>query len=352
MKIGLIVNPIAGMGGRVGLKGTDGVSELAIRLGAKEISLERAEEALRAITRKDVLFFTCSGKMGEEVLKKTGLRHEITYLAPNITSSIDTKRAAKNMLDCDLILFAGGDGTARDIIDAIDAEVPILGIPAGVKIFSPIFGLTPRETGSIVSEYDGSTTLQEVLDIDEEAYRKGKLDIRIWGIALVPISSSLQRGKEPLGFNGAKKDIAQRIVDDTKDELLIIGPGTTTHEVKKAFKVEGSLLGVDLLRRGRIVKKDASEKDILQEMKLWRGDKVIIVSPIGNQGFIFGRGNQQISPEVIRNADKIIVIASPEKLLGIEALHVDTGDPEMDKKLRGYIKVLTGYRDFKLMRIE
>lgn len=352
MKIGLIVNPIAGMGGRVGLKGTDGVSELAIRLGAKEISLERAEEALRAVTRKDVLFFTCSGKMGEEVLKKIGLRYEITYIAPRITSSEDTKRAAQNMLDCDLILFAGGDGTARDIIDAIDAEVPILGIPAGVKIFSPVFGLTPREAGSIVSEYDGSTTIQEVLDIDEEAYRKGKLDIKIYGIARVPVSSSLQRGKEPLGFNGAKKDIAQRIVDDTKDELLIIGPGTTTLEVKKAFKVEGGLLGVDLIHRGRIVKKDASEKDILQETKLWKGDKVIIVSPIGNQGFIFGRGNQQISSEVIRNANKIIVIASPEKLMDIEALHVDTGDPELDRKLRGYIKVLCGYRDFKFMRIE
>ncbi len=357
MKIGFIINPIAGMGGRVGLKGTDNLAELAARLGGEPVSLIRAEQALHSIEENDDMFFlTCSGKMGENVLKKTRFKFEVIYEAPEKTSAEDTKKAAQKMLGsgCDLLLFSGGDGTAGDIISVVDKKIPVLGIPAGVKIFSPVFCVTPKECGRIVSTFT-ETSVREVLDIDEEAYRRNELNIRIKGEAIVPVSNGVQSGKSTSGSVDAKKEIAERIIDDLKaggkDVLYMIGPGTTTMEVKKKLGIDGTLLGVDVMRNGEFIKKDASEKDLLEALQEFDGKVVIIISPIGSQGFIFGRGNQQISPNIIRRADEIIVIASPDKLESTSALHVDTGDPELDKKLRGYVKVLSGYHDFKMMKV-
>ncbi|MCZ7362551.1 MAG: ATP-NAD kinase family protein [Candidatus Methanoperedens sp.] len=357
MKIGFIINPISGMGGRVGLKGTDNLAELAAKLGGEPVSLIRAEQALHSIKEEnDMFFLTCSGKMGESVLKKTRFKFEVIYDAPEKTSAEDTKKAALKILDsgCDLLLFSGGDGTAGDIVSVVEKKIPILGIPAGVKIFSPVFCVTPKECGRIVSTFT-ETSVREVLDIDEEAYRKNELNVRIKGEANVPVSPAVQSGKATSNSVDAKMEIAERIIDDLriegKDVLYIIGPGTTTMEVKKRLGIEGTVLGVDAVRNGKFVKKDASEKHLLEALQNFEGKVAIIVSPIGSQGFIFGRGNQQISPGIIRRADEIIVIASPDKLEFTPALHVDTGDPELDNRLRGYIKVLSGYHDFKMMKV-
>lgn len=358
MKIGFIINPISGMGGRVGLKGTDNLAELAASLGGEPVSMMRAEQALQSIEENDDVFFlTCSGKMGENVLKKTRFKFEVIYDAPEKTTAEDTKKAALKMLgsSCDLLLFSGGDGTAADIVSVVDKNIPVLGIPAGVKIFSPVFCLTPNECGRIVSSFT-ETSVREVLDIDEEAYRRNELNIRIKGEAVVPVSPGVQSGKSTSSSVDAKIDIAERIIDDYrvkgKDVLYIIGPGTTTMEVKKKLGIDGTLLGVDAVMNSELIKKDASEKDLLDALLKFDGKVAIIVSPIGSQGFIFGRGNQQISPAVIRRADDIMVIASPDKLEFTPALHVDTGDPELDNKLRGYVKVLSGYHDFRMMKVE
>jgi len=357
MKVGFIINPVSGMGGTVGLKGTDNLAELAAKLGGEPVSLIRAEQALHSIEEDDIFFLTCSGKMGESVLKKTRFKYDVIYDAPEKTSAEDTKKAALEMLGsgCDLLLFSGGDGTAGDIVSVVDKKIPILGIPSGVKIFSPVFCVTPKECGRIVSTFT-ETSIKEILDIDEEAYRKNELNVRIKGEAVVPVNPAVQSGKATSGSVDAKIDIAERIFDDYrargKDVLYIIGPGTTTMEVKKKLGIEGTLLGVDAFRNGKLVKKDASEKHLLEALKKFGGKIAIIVSPIGSQGFIFGRGNQQISPAVIQRADEIIVIASPDKLEFTPLLHVDTGDAKLDNKLRGYIKVLSGYHDFKMMKID
>ncbi len=357
MKIGFIINPVAGMGGRVGLKGTDDLSGLAEALGGEPVSLIRAQQALRSIEEEsDIFFLTCSGKMGESELKKTQFKFEVIYDTPEKTSAEDTKKAALAMLGsgCDLLLFSGGDGTAGDIVSVVDKKIPVLGIPAGVKIFSPVFCLTPEECGRIVTTFT-ETSVREVLDLDEEAYRRNVLDIRIKGEAIVPVSSCVQSGKSTSCSVDAKIEIAERIFDNVraegKDVLYIIGPGTTTMEAKKKFGDGGTLLGVDAIRDGNYIKKDASEKQLLEALRDFQGKVVIIVSPIGSQGFIFGRGNQQISPAVIRRADEITVIASPDKLECTYALHVDTGDRNLDMKLRGYVKVLSGYHDFRMMKV-
>jgi predicted polyphosphate/ATP-dependent NAD kinase len=357
MKIGFIINPVAGMGGKVGLKGTDNLADLALRLGGEPVSLIRAQQALHSIEEEnDMFFLTCSGEMGEKVLEKTRFKFEVIYASPEKTSAEDTKKAAQKMLDmgCDLLLFSGGDGTAGDIVSVVDKKMPILGIPAGVKIFSPVFCVTPRECGRIVSTFT-ETSIKDVLDIDEEAYRKNELNIRIKGEAVVPVSTGVQGGKATSSSVDAKMEIAERLIDDFKaqgkDVLYIIGPGTTTMEVKKRLGIDGTLLGVDAVRNGVSIKKDVSEKHLLEAIERFDEKVVIIVSPIGSQGFIFGRGNQQISPVVIRRADDIIMIASPDKLEFTPVLHVDTGDPQLDKKLRGYMKVLSGYHDFRMMRV-
>lgn len=357
MKIGFIINPVAGMGGRVGLKGTDNLAELAKRLGGEPVSLIRAEQALESIDQNDDVFFlTCRGKMGESVLEKMQFKFEIIYDTPEKTTAEDTKKAALKILGsgCDLLLFSGGDGTAGDIVSVVDKKIPILGIPSGVKIFSPVFCVTPKECGRIVSTFT-ETSLREVLDIDEEAYRKNELNVRIKGEAVVPVSPGVQSGKATSSSVDAKIDIAERIIDDYrtkgKDVLYIIGPGTTTMEVKNKFGIDGTLLGVDAIRNGKSIKKDASEKDLLDVIEKFGGKVAIIISPIGSQGFIFGRGNQQISPGIIRRADDILIIASPDKLEFTPGLYVDTGNPELDNKLRGYVKVLSGYHDYKMMKV-
>ncbi|CAG0991840.1 MAG: ATP-NAD kinase family protein [Candidatus Methanoperedens sp.] len=356
MKVGFIINPIAGMGGKVGLKGTDDLADLAKELGGEPVSLRKAQLALQNIEDTDIFFLTCSGKMGESVLEKTLFNFKVIYHAPEKTTAQDTINAALKMLEanCDLILFSGGDGTARDVISAVDMKIPILGIPAGVKIFSPVFCITPKECASIVSTFT-ETSIREVLDIDEEAYRRNELSVTIRGEAIVPVSPGVQSGKAISDSVDAKIEVASRIFDDFlaggKDVLYIIGPGTTTMEVKKRFGIDGTLLGVDAFRNGKLVSKDASEKHLLDALLEFKGKVVIIVSPIGSQGFIFGRGNQQISPDVIKRADDIKVIASPEKLEFTPNLHIDTGDHELDEKLRGYIKVLSGYHDFKMMKV-
>ena len=356
MKVGFIINPIAGMGGKVGLKGTDDLADLAKELGGEPVSLRKAQLALQSIEDTDIFFLTCSGKMGESVLEKTLFDFKVIYHAPEKTTAQDTINAALKMLEanCDLILFSGGDGTARDVISAVDMKIPILGIPAGVKIFSPVFCITPKECGRIVSTFT-ETSIREVLDIDEEAYRRNELSVKIRGEAMVPVSPGVQSGKAISESVDAKIDIASRIFDDFlaegKDVLYIIGPGTTTMEVKKRLGIDGTLLGVDAFRNGKLVSKDASEKHLLDALLEFKGKVVIIVSPIGSQGFIFGRGNQQIGPDVIKRADDIKVIASPEKLEFTPNLHIDTGDHELDEKLRGYIKVLSGYHDFKMMKV-
>jgi predicted polyphosphate/ATP-dependent NAD kinase len=356
MKVGFIINPIAGMGGKAGLKGTDDLADLAKELGCEPESLRKAELALLSIDDNDIFFLTCSGNMGESVMKKSRFNFKVIYQTPAKTTAQDTRNAASKMLGegCDIILFSGGDGTARDVISAVDMKIPILGIPAGVKIFSPVFCITPKECGRIVSTFT-ETSIREVLDIDEEAYRRNELSIAIKGQAVVPVSPGVQNGKAVSESVDAKLEIASRIFDDFqaegKDALYIIGPGTTTMEVKKKLGIDGTLLGVDAFRNGKTFWKDASEKRLLDALLEFKGKVVIIVSPIGSQGFIFGRGNQQIGTEVIKRADEIKVIASPEKLEFTPDLHVDTGDDELDEKLRGYIKVLSGYHDFKFMKV-
>jgi predicted polyphosphate/ATP-dependent NAD kinase len=354
MRIGLIVNPIAGMGGRVGLKGTDGEAfKKAVELGAKPVSPLRAVEMLKNLypIRKSFWLVTYAGEMGENEAREVGFEPEVLGELGLETTSEDTVKAASLIGEVvDLLAFVGGDGTARDILRGLRKPVPVLGIPAGVKMYSSVFAVTPKAAAELIKKFIRTglpLTTAEVLDIDETEFRKGRISARIFGyLPTLQDFKLTQMTKIPTGYDERSEqlEIARYFVEKMNTETLyILGPGTTTFAIGRLLGIDKTLLGVDVIYRKSLVVKDANEKELLSIID---GKKAaIVVTPIGGQGFIFGRGNQQISPEVIRKVGKenIIVVSTKEKLRRLEILRVDTGDPKLDEELSGEIRVITGY---------
>ena len=500
-KLGLIINPIAGMGGTVGLKGTDGVLSEAIARGAAPHATEKTIRALRKLlpliqdaeeelaeakgvkatsekeagTEADKLtIITCGGDMGETVLleflamelsdSKAKLSYEVVYTPPNIKKSADDDSLNsasieyKNMTcaedtiagakaiaaaGADIIAFVGGDGTARDIYEAVSESLPVLGIPAGVKIYSPVYAQSPEKAGELLRLYLRGQTIftkeTEVLDINEEDYRNDIINTSVYGYLRVPYERRfLQSRKAPSPMSeearqraiaayvaeeimqSSSQDVSKNNADNAEieeDTYYIIGPGSTTRCLADYLGVENTLLGVDIVHCKqtatktdttiatktaiKTVVKDATEQEILAYLeanpnKLKAGqtadsdkkeagrtadsDKPVanrdtmsskpttpsakqvklIITPTGGQGYLLGRGNQQISGQVIKKLKKnnkksnILVIATPEKLAGLlgNPLRVDTGDFEADELLKGYIRVVTGYREIQMYLTE
>lgn len=368
-KLGVIVNPIAGLGGRVGLKGTDGIEAVRIarKLGAEPESPRRAVEALKMIARiKDSIeVITYPKEMGEYECKEAGISPRVIGSIRNGgTTPEDTEKAAQEMVaeGVVLLLFAGGDGTARNIYDAVRHKVPTLGIPAGVKIHSAVYAVTPRSAGHVAVMFlEGGLTknrVAEVMDIDEDAFRTGRVVAKLYGTLRVPEESRYVQGAKSGGIQSEKEalqGIAASVIDlmDDTDCYFIIGSGTTTRLIMVNLGLENTLLGVDVVYNKKLVANDVTEKQLLKFVK---GEKAkIVVTVIGGQGHIFGRGNQQISPRVIREVgrENIIVVASKEKLASLRGrpLLVDTGDEKLDAELSGYMKVTTGYLDYVMYKV-
>jgi len=293
--------------------------------------------------------------MGEEEAREAGLEPVVIGELENDTTAEDTKRAAAEMLEkeLDLLVFAGGDGTARDIYSVIGDKLPVLGIPTGVKIHSGVYAVDPRSAGELIRSYVNGASLdirlEEVMDIDEEAFRQNSLQARLYGYMNTLYSEAvIQGGKESSRANDESSviGIANEITDEMNPELFyVLGPGTTVKPIADILGVEKSLLGVDIVKDGELVMRDVNEKQLLEVIK--GKDVQLIVTVIGGQGFVFGRGNQQISPAVIREIgrENIVIVATPDKLasLGGHPLRVDTGDAELNEELKGYYKVHTGY---------
>jgi predicted polyphosphate/ATP-dependent NAD kinase len=353
LTIGFLVNPIAGMGGKVGLKGTDGMYEEAVRRGAVPVAQGRALTSLRSLGEIPLNILTCSGAMGEEILLEAGIKEfRIVYEVQGVSGAQDTRNACHTFEQekVDLILFCGGDGTARDVLEGVGDRVPILGIPAGVKMYSAVFGVNPSATAEIVTRWkEARIRLSEVVDVDEDAYRKGVLATRIYGFARMPyLPHRAQGGKQVFeeGDEEMAKDAIGRFIREIMEPetLYILGAGTTTAHIATLLGVEKTLLGIDVVQGGRLLAKDADEQMILSLLK--RGRKVkIIVSPIGAQGFILGRGTQALSPEVLRRVgvENVIVVATPFKLSQTRDLYVDTGDPALDTAFGDSILVISHY---------
>jgi predicted polyphosphate/ATP-dependent NAD kinase len=366
--VGFIVNPVAGMGGAVGLKGTDGKITLqkAIVLGAKPVAAQRAETFLSELcpAKPHLTLIVGAGEMGERQVRKLGYNYRAVGEDKKETSPKDTQTVAKAILEAsvDLLVFCGGDGTARDIQRAIGLKVPVLGVPTGVKMHSALFAVNPQATARVAMRFlwDGLPIQEaEVMDVDENAFREGRLSAELYGYMLSPFEPYLIQGNKmasPMTENELENQaaIAVYIIENMQpNEFYIMAPGTTTRIVADLLDEKKTLLGVDILLNKKIVASDVNEKQILKALEGKTAH--IIVTPIGGQGFIFGRGNQQISSRVILQVglENITVIATKSKLDSLSSLRVDTGDAELDAEFRAHkVQVVTDYKTVKEMAVE
>ncbi len=384
-RFGFIINPIAGMGGKVALKGTDGeeILQEAIKRGATPITKHKAKSFFEGIMNlglnEEILFILPQGEMGEKVfsenpaLAKKIRREILTQIPiPTKTSSIDTKHVASELkgLEVDLIIFIGGDGTAQDIYTAIGNKTPILGIPSGVKMHSGVFAQSTSKTIEIVKKLVAGQvefTEVEIIDLDEDTFRKGILSTKLYGTSLVPqIPSLMQLTKSSTSHSDIEKDNIKGITRTLREEIsrnsiYLLGSGSTIKDISKAFGDEifqkKTLIGIDLVYNLELMKSDVSESEILNFLdKYPEIHKKLLITPIGGQGFILGRGNQQLSPKVIEKigVSAIQVIATKSKLENLpkRVLHIDTGDPSLDSRLTGYQRVLVDYNEYWMVKVD
>ncbi len=362
--LGLVVNPVAGMGGRVGLHGTDdGALAEARARGARPTASARAQRALVRLheAAPDLRVLAAAGAMGvEELAGIAGSGWQVTTapVRSGETDGSDTRDAVAQMLDAGvgLILFVGGDGTARDVADAAGEGVPVLGVPAGVKMHSGVFGTTPEAAGLAAARYLGepdrfATRAAEVVDRDPAG------DVRLFGTVLVPaVPAAVQRAKgtgpptthETVGLG---RELAGEM---EPGRLYLLGPGTTVTAVGDALGVATTALGVDAVIDGRLVAKDAGEAELL-DLLAGRPRSTLVLGVVGGQGFLLGRGNQQLSSAVLRaiGTDNLEILATPAKVaaLGEPVLHIDIDDPDLAAGLVGYRRVRTGRARSTVLRV-
>lgn len=383
VRIAFVVNPIAGMGGKVGLKGTDGVLDEAINRGAEPRAADRSREAVRRLAeaytrhrlKEEVTWLTAGGEMGEEILKEASIpvwNIEIVHEHSERTTSEDTIATVRKGIESgiDLVVFCGGDGTARDVFGVI-GKVPMFGIPSGVKMHSGVFALDPTTAGELLEFYirgELTTGEGEIMDLDEDRYRNGEWNISLFGIAVTIYEPSfIQTGKfmveeetAETSLNEISSEVAETVGEEG-DTIFILGPGGSLKRIGEEMGIDKTHLGVDVTLGKDLILKDATEDlimKVLEEYDAGSGrtrNALIIVSPIGGQGFFLGRGNLQIGPEIVRRVgiNNILVVSVPQKLERTKTLRVDTGDHDLDEEIRskGSIKVLTGYRMFRLKKL-
>jgi len=366
-RIGFIVNPLAGIGGRLGFKGSDGAYGVrALLMGARPVAPDRARTFLSNLSR-DIEVYAPIGVMGWDYVSEYGFSGEpVECVGRRVwpTTAMDTRRCVRAIIGMgiDILVFVGGDGTARDVYSVIGDSLPVVGVPSGVKVYSAVFAVDPESAAMAVEDYllgRASLVESEVVDVDEDEFRRGRLKLRLYGYMKTPATRYMvATSKQPIGSDSGEeaRAIAEYFVSEVMEEctLYILGPGTTIKAIADRLGVRKTLLGVDAIHNGILVGEDLDEEGILSLLEEHRRAKVLI-SPIGGQGYILGRGNQQLSPEVLKRIGigNIIVIATPSKLATIKALRVDTGDPDIDDKLKGrYIKVLTAPYKYKLVKIE
>lgn len=365
LRLGLVINPLAGVGGPSALKGSDGAEIVAEakRRGAEVRAGERAARCLSALQdrRQHISIVTWDGAMGADVARAAGFEPTVLGAPRAAASTAEDTRAAVAALaqaGVDLLLFAGGDGTARDVCSALPHSLPTLGIPAGVKMHSGVYAVTPEaaaevirlmQDGALVGLHSG-----EVRDIDEAELRAGRVNSRWFGDLQVPAEPRWVqhtkiggRESEPLVLEEIAADIAQRMTTGSADDLWVMGPGSTTAAVMAHLGLPNTLLGVDLVAHGELLAADLDAKGLLERTE--GTQPWILITFIGGQGHLLGRGNQQLTPELIRRAgrERVVVIATRSKLAALEGrpLIVDSGDPDLDQELAGYIAVITGYEE-------
>jgi len=380
-RIGVLVNPDAGLGGKLGFKGSDGRAEEARQSGAKDRAGPRMKDTLTHIFElietgrcPEFELIICGGKMGTDWIGNSSFsKSKIIGNWNGKTTSEDTLKAIELLLEenVDLILYAGGDGTTRDIVEKLNSlnssDLPLIGVPSGVKMYSGCFAEDTFAAAEVLvswinGELGFSTT--EVLDMDEESYRKGEWKIDMFGQAITPASPLWIQGSkhqiQAVGEEEVIESLSEHISDvylQKENCLIIWGAGGSLNNIAKNCGLNTTLLGIDISKGTQLIGTDLSENEIISILEDYDyGEIVLLLSPMGGQGFLIGRGNLQLSPLVLRKIgiENIMGIATPAKLLSISRIRIDTGDSLLDKEIRDkkYIKMIQGYRTIKIVKID
>ena len=375
LTVGLLINPVAGIGGALALKGSDDpvLRNAALAQGARGRGAERARRALQALgTAAAAIRWLCwGGEMGETALGDLGIQALVIggSTPGRQTGPADTRAAALALCDAgaDLLVFCGGDGTARDILEAIDQRIPVLGIPSGVKMHSGVFATTPESAARIViTLVEGGlvrATLADVRDLDEAALRRGEVKPQFYGELKVPeqggfLQHTKESGRENEGL--ALQEIVADVVERIRERsgLYLLGPGSTLAAVKTALGMQATLIGVDVLEAGRQAGRDVDAGWLEARLRAIGTDVpvTLVLSFTRQQGFLLGRGNLQLTPAVLRQIGRhnLWVLGTRSKLLSLEgrALLIDTDDPLLDQTWPGLIEVITGYDDRVWYRVD
>lgn len=361
LRIGVLLNPVAGIGGAVALRGSDGADtqQRARALGAQSQAAQRLQQALLTVVepgRADWL--SVATPMGDDVLRALNIACTSVYTPQTAATTPGDSRQAVRALQAagiDLLLFAGGDGTARDVLAGVSQPQLCLGVPAGVKMHSSVFALTPAAAGRIINRLLAGELVAvqqgEVRDIDESALRAGHIDNRYFGSMRVPAAADFMqslkiggRESEPLAQEEAAAGALSAMQPGTR---YLLGAGSTLLAVKRQLGFAGTLLGVDVWQDGQVLAMDATAQQLLA---LCRSDGPIaaVLSPTGHQGSLLGRGNQQFSPDVLRClAGRLMVVATRGKLAQLQGrpMWVDSGDAQLDASLCGLVDVICGYEE-------
>ena len=377
VRLGLLVNPDAGLGGRLGLKGSDGQAELARSMGAEDRSGPRMRAMLEHFSSihragfEDISWVTSEGRMGTEWFPEAEIGSISTvHSSSRGTSAADTQDAVNSLLESeiDLLVYAGGDGTTRDVVAALESaessETPVIGVPTGVKMHSGCFAASPKAAAEALSSWligDLLLASTEVLDLDEDLYRQGKWVVRLYAEAITPSSPRWMQGSKQRIEASGEEDTTEGLADHIRellvsdDRMLIWGSGGTLRKIAEMNDFEPTNLGIDATIGNEQVGTDLSESDLLELLSEHDGPTTLLLSPMGGQGFLIGRGNLQLSPQVLRliGIENILGVVTPAKLLSVRRLRIETGDPELDADFADmrYMKVLQGYRTTRVLPV-
>ena len=377
VRLGLLVNPDAGLGGRLGLKGSDGQAELARSMGAEDRSGPRMRAMLEHFSSihragfEDISWVTSEGRMGTEWFPEAEIGSISTvHSSSRGTSAADTEDAVNSLLESeiDLLVYAGGDGTTRDVVAALESaespETPVIGVPTGVKMHSGCFAASPKAAAEALSSWligDLLLASTEVLDLDEDLYRQGKWVVRLYAEAITPSSPRWMQGSKQRIEASGEEDTTEGLADHIREllvsdnRMLIWGSGGTLRKIAEMNEFEPTNLGIDATIGNEQVGTDLSESDLLELLSEHDGPTTLLLSPMGGQGFLIGRGNLQLSPQVLRliGIENILGVVTPAKLLSVRRLRIETGDPELDADFADmrYMKVLQGYRTTRVLPV-
>ena len=377
VRLGLLVNPDAGLGGRLGLKGSDGQAELARSMGAEDRSGPRMRAMLEHFSSihragfEDISWVTSEGRMGTEWFPEAEIGSISTvHSSSRGTSAADTQDAVNSLLESeiDLLVYAGGDGTTRDVVAALESaessETPVIGVPTGVKMHSGCFAASPKAAAEARSSWligDLLLASTEVLDLDEDLYRQGKWVVRLYAEAITPSSPRWMQGSKQRIEASGEEDTTEGLADHIREllvsdnRMLIWGSGGTLRKIAQMNEFEPTNLGIDATIGNEQVGTDLSESDLLELLSEHDGPTTLLLSPMGGQGFLIGRGNLQLSPQVLRliGIENILGVVTPAKLLSVRRLRIETGDPELDADFADmrYMKVLQGYRTTRVLPV-